>query len=199
MTMKTLMSRGSGISKLASTGAFALALVLAPVTCELQPLSLNANTALAHGGGGGGGGSGAGNGHGNSDSAHGTGEGAEGKGEQGHATDTDHRGKGSTAPSLGSLNASHASNQALAHAAPNSRVGHLAAYAAAVKAFKAAPPNSLAAKHALSQAAQALALASNKAVTPATVQAVNKNLGLKVSATTATAIAKQATVDKSSP
>jgi hypothetical protein len=84
----------------------------------------------------------------------------------------------------------------LAHAAPNSRVGRIAAYTAAIKSLKAAPPNSPAAARAISKAAQSLALASNKAVTPAAVQAVNANLGLKVSAADVAAIANQANADR---
>jgi hypothetical protein len=97
---------------------------------------------------------------------------------------------------MGALNASHASSTALAHAAPNSRVGHLAAYAAAIKSLSAAPPNSLAAALAISQAAQALAKASNKSVTPLSVRAVNKTMGLNVSATNVAAIADQANTDR---
>jgi len=108
------------------------------------------------------------------------------------------RSKGTTASSLGSLNASHASTNALAHAAPTSRVGRLATYASAIHALNAAPVNSLAAKQAIAEAAAALAKASNKAVTPAAVQAVNANLGLKVSKTNVVAIADQATDDKAS-
>ena len=48
------------------------------------------------------------------------------------------RGKGSTASKLGALNAAHASEQALANASPNSRVGRIAAYAAAVEAGREA-------------------------------------------------------------
>src|SRR5262249_46283479 len=99
---------------------------------------------------------------------------------------------------MGSLNASHASTTGLAHAAPNSAVGQLAGYAAAINALNAAAPNSLAAKQATTQAAQALARASNKTVTPATVQAVNQNLGLTVTNAPATAIANQANADKAS-
>lgn len=48
------------------------------------------------------------------------------------------RGKGSTESKLGALNAAHASEQAFANASPNSRVGRIAAYAAAVEAGREA-------------------------------------------------------------
>ncbi|MGH6960944.1 MAG: hypothetical protein ACREE7_10705, partial [Dongiaceae bacterium] len=45
---------------------------------------------------------------------------------------------GAVASSLGALNAAHASETALAHASPNSRVGKIAAYKAAALAAQAA-------------------------------------------------------------
>jgi len=71
---------------------------------------------------------------------------------------------GVTAASLGSLNASHASAQAFAHASPHSVVGQLSAYAVALN------------KGDLSAAASALAQAANHSVTAAVVTTVNTNL-----------------------
>jgi len=88
---------------------------------------------------------------------------------------------GRSAAIRGSLNASHASPSALAHAAPNSRVGHVAAYVAAVRAGN------------LTAAAQALAKASNKSVTTQTVQALNARLGVSTTESQAAAIAAKAT------
>jgi hypothetical protein len=71
---------------------------------------------------------------------------------------------GATAASLGSLNASHASPSAFAHAAPNSVVGQLAAYASALNNGN------------INAAALALAAAANHSLTAQTVMAVNTNL-----------------------
>jgi hypothetical protein len=198
------LSAGSGrIPALLYTTAFAAALALTPATFSVDDFALQTKAALAHGGGGGGAGGGsggsgaggagaAGGNHGGSEASH---SGADP--DQGHAEgQVDHQGKGSVASGLGSLNASHASSQALAHAAPNSRVGHIAAYASAIKSLEAAPPHSRAAARAISRAAQSIALASNKTVMPATVQAVDARLGLTVSKAEAIAIANQANVDR---
>jgi hypothetical protein len=206
--METMFRRALRGSTPVYVGAFALALAVAPVTLDSNTLLLKANSALAHGGGGGGGGgggSGGGDGgHGASDGGKGNSEGHaanadhDGKGSDHKGKDSDHKGRGATASALGSLNASHVSAQGLAHAASNSRVGQLSGYAAAVHSLNAAPPHSLAASRAISQAAQALAKASNKTVTPTVVQAVNVNLGLTVSRSNAAAIARQANFDKGS-
>ncbi len=95
-------------------------------------------------------------------------------------------GNGSTASSMGSLNASHASPEAFENASAKSRVGQLAAYANAVNQGK------------LSAAAQALAKASNKALTTESVQAVNANLSISMSNQTAANIASMANADRSS-
>jgi len=73
-------------------------------------------------------------------------------------------GMGAAASALGSLNASHANAQAFAHASPHSVVGQLAAYASALNHGN------------LSEAAMALGLAANRAVTTQAVMAVNANL-----------------------
>lgn len=75
----------------------------------------------------------AGNGHGHGHGDHGNGT------ANGHADlIVDDESQGSTASSLGALNAAHASDTALAHASPNSRVGKIAAYKAAALAAKTA-------------------------------------------------------------
>ena len=86
----------------------------------------------------------------------------------------------------------------MAHAAPNSRVGRIAAYRAAIEALNKAPPNSLAARQALTRAALALSQASNKSVTTTSVSTVNTNLGLKVSARNVDTIVALASKDTDS-
>jgi len=101
---------------------------------------------------------------------------------------------GATAAALGSLNASHASAQAFAHASPNSVVGHLAAYAAALN-------NGLTNAN-IATAAQALAKAANHSLTTTVVMAVNNNLTAKgvlnvsVDNTVAAHIASMANADR---
>jgi hypothetical protein len=70
---------------------------------------------------------------------------------------------GSSASKLGALNAAHASDTALAHANPNSRVGKIAAYKEAELAAKAAAADAAAADQAVADAQAALdgALAAN--------------------------------------
>ena len=83
------------------------------------------------------------------------------------------------ASQLGSLNAAHASETARANAAPNSRVGQIAAYEQATLAARAAETDE--AMTAFEQAAaEALAAASNKnnSDDPAVVAAVNGLLGI---------------------
>ena len=135
------------------------------------------SSALAAGGGGGGAGG---------DSGVGAGANAGTHGANGQA-----HGKGSTASSLGGLNAAHASSVALGHAAPNSEIGMIAAYAAAINAYNSATTPAAQAT-ALTAAATALANASNKGVTSATVDALNLLLGVSVSSTTVDSIAAQA-------
>jgi hypothetical protein len=73
------------------------------------------------------------------------------------------RGVGSTASKLGALNAAHASDTALANAAPNSRVGKIAAYKEAEIAAKAAEADAAAADQVVADAQEApdSALAAN--------------------------------------
>jgi uncharacterized membrane protein len=72
---------------------------------------------------------------------------------------------------MGSLNASHASLEAFAHASPNSVVGQLAAYAQALNNYATTQNEA-----SLAQAAHALALASNNPLNASVVNAVNANL-----------------------
>ncbi|MPZ10479.1 MAG: hypothetical protein GEU89_09740 [Kiloniellaceae bacterium] len=65
------------------------------------------------------------------------------------------------------MNASHASATARANAAPNSQVGKLGAYAAAMESGD------------VETAAQALADAANKEITADVVAAVNQNMGIE--------------------
>jgi hypothetical protein len=74
---------------------------------------------------------------------------------------------------LGNLNAAHASPTALSHANPNSMVGKIAAYKAAVSALIAQNKNTTAKDIALAQPI------ANKTVTPAVIDALNALLGLK--------------------
>jgi hypothetical protein len=101
---------------------------------------------------------------------------------------------GVTAASLGSLNASHASTQAFAHASSHSVVSQLSAYAAALN-NGLTPAN-------IAIAAQSLAKAANHSLTPAVVTTVNNNLTAKgvlsvsVSPSVAAQIAAQANADR---
>ena len=87
----------------------------------------------------------------------------------------------------GRANAAHASAQALSHAAPNSAVGQMAAYQAAVQAKD------------YDTAAAVLAATSNKAVTAETVRGVNGLLGLTVDDATVTDLAAQAQALQQAP
>jgi hypothetical protein len=94
---------------------------------------------------------------------------------------------------LGALNAAHASQTALAHAAPNSEIGHIAAFNSAINAVNSATTPAAHAQ-AITAAATALAQAANHShsVTAATVNAVDAQLGVSVSASDAAAIASEA-------
>lgn len=99
-----------------AAGMAALALTALPVGFDNASLSLDLAQAWA------GNGNGNGNGHANGHA-------------DVHGQSSSH---GSDASSLGALNAAHASENALAHANPNSRVGKIAAYRDAVLAAQAA-------------------------------------------------------------
>lgn len=106
---------------------FSVALLLLPFTVSTEDFSIESITAFAKGGGGGaggGGGNGGGNG-GGGNVGNGGGHGNNGNGNaNGHGTASNH---GATASELGSLNASHASQNGMANAAPNSNVGQISA------------------------------------------------------------------------
>ena len=218
--------RGPAVAILATTMVAASALL--PIT------HFAASSAFAKGDGGGGNGKGGGDGgqgKGGDSAASGTGSGAassvtgsinsgtHGKGasSKGASASKDLKGtKGAMASTLGALNAAHASPNALAHASPNSRVGHVAAYkeavnglntananlAAAQAAFNASPTTAnamalanaqTAQTNAQATAAQALATAANKSISASTVTGVNSLLGVSLSApTTPDALAAQA-------
>jgi hypothetical protein len=103
-------------------------------------------------------------------------------------------GHSSQAAQLGALNAAHASQTALAHAAPNSRVGLIASYRNSLLAYEQAlaSNNTVQASNALAAAAQSLAKASNKSITTSSVAALNNQLGIQTSTATNAVIASQA-------
>jgi hypothetical protein len=86
----------------------------------------------------------------------------------GNANGHDKVNHGAEASSLGALNAAHASDTALAHANPNSRVGKIAAYKEAELAAKAAEADAAGADQAVADAQGALdaALAANADADP---------------------------------
>jgi uncharacterized protein YdbL (DUF1318 family) len=90
--------------------------------------------------------------------------------------------KHSISPSLlGSLNAAHANEMALANANEKSRVGQVANYKGAVETLS--NPNATDDQEiaeAMEQAAQSLAKAANKKTSPAVVGAVNDLVGVEV-------------------
>ncbi|MBL8696817.1 MAG: hypothetical protein JNK67_00505 [Alphaproteobacteria bacterium] len=89
----------------------------------------------------------------------------------------------SISAALGALNAAHASPTARANAAPNSRVGRIAAYEDAMHVALAMPEATPAQRAAKADAiaaarAQELAAAANKPISPAVVARVDSLLGL---------------------
>lgn len=103
-----------------------------------------------------------------------------GPGVNGHASLASH---GALASALEALNAAHASPTALAHAAPTSRVGLIAAYDRAMLAALPMPTATLAeiaARNAAIAAARQnqLAAAANKGLTPSAVAHVDALIGL---------------------
>ena len=183
------------LSGVISLAVAASALAILPVTLDGRTLLLAPQAALAQGGGEHGGGDHGGGDRGGSD--HGSDRSAD-RGDHGMERDgarsASQSGRGSTASTLGSLNAGHASVTALAHASPHSRVGELAIYKSDLAAFKAAlaSNNPIAARNDLAAAAQALAVAANKTVTTDTVAALNNELGIHLSTATNTRIARLA-------
>jgi len=189
------MSQNFSLSGVISLAMAASALAILPVTPDDRSLLLAPQAALAQGGGEHGGGDHGGGDRGGSD--HGSDRSAD-RGDRGMDSNggrsASQSGRGSTASTLGSLNAGHASVTALAHASPNSRVGELATYKSDLAAFKAALASNdpIAARNDLAAAAQALAMAANKTVTADAVAALNKELGISASTATDTRIAQLA-------
>lgn len=168
--------------------------VVAALGLAVVPLSPDRGLLLAEargGGGGGGGGQGggpggghgagqgAGHGHGN---AFGQGVAAAARGERGGAEDGHAGGRGSgrgaLAAQLGALNAAHASPVARANAAPESRVGMIAAYERAMIQALALPPGPERDAAILAARNTELAAAANRPVTAEVVAAVDALLGL---------------------
>ena len=197
------MSRSFSLSSLSSCTIAALAFAFLPVTLDGRSLLLAPQAALAMGGGGGGheGGGHEGGGGDRGGSDHGSDRSAD-RGDHGLDRDGGHSvsqsGHGATASTLGSLNAAHASDTALAHASSHSRVGELATYKTDIAAFRAAlaSNNPIAARQDLAAAAQALARAANKTVTADTVAALNTELGIRLSTATDTRIAQLAETNR---
>ena len=196
------MSQGLPLFGLISLAMAASAFTILPVNLAGRSLMMGPQAALAAGGGDGGhdGGGHDGGGHDGGDrggSDHGSDRSAD-RGDHGmdaHGGGSTAQGAhGSTASTLGSLNAGHASATAMAHASPHSRVGELAVYKSDLAAYKAAlaSNNPIAARQNLAAAAQALAVAANKTVTTNTVAALNRELGIRFSTATDTQIAQLA-------
>ena len=119
-------------------------------------------------------------GHGNNgnsgNSASSAGTGTNGRGANGTAS------QGQLAHASGALNAAHASTNALAHAAPGSRVGQIATYDRLMRTAIAMPgttPAEVAARNAAFGAARTqLATVTNKALTGPVIAQVDMRLGL---------------------
>ena len=97
--------------------------------------------------------------------------------------------KHSISPSLlGSLNAAHANEMALANANEKSRVGQIANYKGAMETLSNPNATDQEIAEAMEQAAQSLAKAANKKTSPAVVGAVNDLVGVEVNNNTEAAI-----------
>jgi hypothetical protein len=182
--MKSQSSRRPGILIGALAGAVILVGVGAPISIDFGDAAIGVNEAFAKGGngsGGGGGngpGNGAGNGGGNGNGGGPSASASAGPGN-GHGNSNGH-GEGTAsigfggengdadASVIGSLNAAHASPNALAHASRNSRVGAIAAYSEAVQVND------------IDAAAAAFSDAANKddGIVENVVHAVNSLLGI---------------------
>lgn len=160
-------SKESTLVNLVLTGCFALALTVSPLALN-QDYQWTVSKAEAKGGNGGGngGGNAGGNGGGKgNDKSAGASSGAPGKNGNAYGHTRDEVTK--TKNTLGSLNAANASATARANASPNSRVGKLAEYEREL------------AEGDLEAAAEALAGAANKGITPDAVKAVNEKMGIE--------------------
>jgi hypothetical protein len=89
---------------------------------------------------------------------------------------------------LGSLNAAHANEMALANANEKSRVGQIANYKGAMETLSNPNATDREIAEAMEQAAQSLAKAANKKTSPAVVGAVNDLVGVEVNNNTEAAI-----------
>lgn len=145
---------------LLSAGIAGLLLTALPFGFDGATFSPVATQAWAGGGNGHGHGNGNGNGHGNGN--------ANGHDKQAGKDKSQDAGDDADASDLGALNAAHASDTALAHANPNSRVGKIAAYKEAELAAKSAAADAAAADQAVADAQGALdaALAANADTDP---------------------------------
>jgi hypothetical protein len=150
----------SRITPLGLTLTFGFALAAQPLSISAS-FSPQVGTAVANQGGGKGGGGGSGGGHSGGSAGNGASSASNG-----------HSDNGNSASAMGRLNAAHASAAALAHAAPNSAVGRVAAYKSALTANATLSAQDVAA------AAAALVALSNKPITLRTVHTLDTRLGL---------------------
>ena len=97
---------------------------------------------------------------------------------------------------LGSLNAAHANEMALANANEKSRVGQIANYKGAVETLSNPNATDQEIAAAMEQAAQSLANAANKTTSPAVVGAVNDLVGVEVNNDTEAEISARANAIK---
>ena len=108
--------------------------------------------------------------------ANGHADGGNGNGNSGHTSRVN---LGKTASALGALNAAHASNQAFAHASPNSRIGKIKAYYLANQALGAAQTALQTAIEAAS-AANALVVTDQTKLTTDNAQLLKDQAALKL-------------------
>lgn len=195
---------------LRTTCILGLGLAVLPVAMGAYMLPTSSSAHADNGGGKGGGNSGGNGGHNGGGNAGGGGAaGHANSGDKGGANPSGHGGDSSAdagkasasgqaeegrsvgkgpasgrqlARASGALNAAHASSNALAHAAPKSRVGQIATYDRSMLAALAMPTNTaaqLAARDAAIAASRAqLATVTNKNLTPSVVTLVDARLGL---------------------
>ncbi len=170
---------------LSSAQTLVAALFLATAMTTGGALLMPPVAMAAHGGNGGGNGGENGGGHGGAGAnagEHGTSGNASGAAAGAHGANAAAASSGQLASALGALNAAHASPTALAHAAPNSKPGQLAAYDNAMLSALAMPDTTtaqVAARQAAIAAARTtLAATTNKTLTPSVVQQVDLLLGL---------------------
>lgn len=195
---------------LRTTCILGLGLAVLPVAIGAYMLPTSSSAHADNGGGKGGGNSGGNGGHNGGGNAGGGGAaGHANSGDKGGANPSGHGGDSSAdagkasassqaeggrgvgkspasgrqlARASGALNAAHASSNALAHAAPKSRVGQIATYDRSMLTALAMPTNTaaqLAARDAVIAASRAqLATVTNKNLTPSVVTLVDARLGL---------------------